>query len=194
MKVISSGLFVVVVFVVVTCYCRLCVFFKTLLLLLLHTFSTRPLSFYRPDALPVAQPTASKHWRHIFLCQITGSSVPDPIPASVSVSSHIVFLCQVTGSFVPDPIPTAVQASSSVHPGWSRCSSRPFSYAEHWTDAQDTFPTLTGTCFTQCSVPLDSWRALKILTFNSCKLKAFNTHTRLMALVRDYPGEVVPER
>jgi len=24
--------------------------------------STPPLSFYRPDALPVAQPTASKHW------------------------------------------------------------------------------------------------------------------------------------
>jgi len=23
--------------------------------------------FYRPDALPAAQPTASKHWRHIFL-------------------------------------------------------------------------------------------------------------------------------
>ena len=28
-----------------------------------HT-STPPLSFYRPDALPAAQPTASKHWRH----------------------------------------------------------------------------------------------------------------------------------
>jgi len=25
---------------------------------------TSPLSFYRPDALPAAQPTASKHWRH----------------------------------------------------------------------------------------------------------------------------------
>jgi len=25
--------------------------------------STPPLSFYRPDALPAAQPTASKHWR-----------------------------------------------------------------------------------------------------------------------------------
>ena len=24
-----------------------------------------PLSFYRPDALPAAQPTASKHWRHL---------------------------------------------------------------------------------------------------------------------------------
>ena len=25
---------------------------------------TPPLSFYRPDALPAAQPTASKHWKH----------------------------------------------------------------------------------------------------------------------------------
>jgi len=34
---------------------------------LLHTdnnASTPPLSFYRPYALPAAQPTASKHWRH----------------------------------------------------------------------------------------------------------------------------------
>jgi len=29
-----------------------------------HT-STWLLSFYRPDALPAAQPTASKHWRHM---------------------------------------------------------------------------------------------------------------------------------
>ena len=28
--------------------------------------STPPLSFYRPDAFPAAQPTASKHWRHFF--------------------------------------------------------------------------------------------------------------------------------
>jgi len=27
--------------------------------------STPPLIFYRPDALPAAQPTASKHWRHV---------------------------------------------------------------------------------------------------------------------------------
>ena len=26
--------------------------------------STSPLSFYRPDALPATQPTASKYWRH----------------------------------------------------------------------------------------------------------------------------------
>ena len=29
--------------------------------------STPPLCFYRPDALPAAQPTASKHWRHTIL-------------------------------------------------------------------------------------------------------------------------------
>ena len=29
-----------------------------------HT-STQPLCFYRPDALPAAQPTASKHWRQV---------------------------------------------------------------------------------------------------------------------------------
>ena len=29
--------------------------------------STPPLSFYRPDALPATQPTASKHWRHTQL-------------------------------------------------------------------------------------------------------------------------------
>jgi len=27
--------------------------------------STSPLNFYRPDALPTAKPTASKHWRSI---------------------------------------------------------------------------------------------------------------------------------
>ena len=27
--------------------------------------------FYRPDALPAAQPTASKHWRHICICICT---------------------------------------------------------------------------------------------------------------------------
>ena len=31
--------------------------------------STPPLSFYRPDALPAAQPTASKHWRNDLCIQ-----------------------------------------------------------------------------------------------------------------------------
>ena len=34
-----------------------------------HT-STPPLSFYRPDALPAAQPTVSKHWRWILCSNI----------------------------------------------------------------------------------------------------------------------------
>ena len=33
--------------------------------------STPLLSFYRPDALPATQPTASKHWRHLQLTKIT---------------------------------------------------------------------------------------------------------------------------
>ena len=32
--------------------------------------STPPPSFYRPHALPAAQPTASKHWRHRFRPQL----------------------------------------------------------------------------------------------------------------------------
>jgi len=32
--------------------------------------STPPLSFYKPDALPAAQPTASKHLRHYGAIQI----------------------------------------------------------------------------------------------------------------------------
>jgi len=32
--------------------------------------STPPLSFYRPDALPAAQPTVSKHWRWILCSNI----------------------------------------------------------------------------------------------------------------------------
>jgi len=32
--------------------------------------STPPLSFYRLDALPATQPTASKHWRHIYYRQL----------------------------------------------------------------------------------------------------------------------------
>ena len=33
--------------------------------------STSPLSFCSPDALPAAQPTVSKHWRHLWLCCTT---------------------------------------------------------------------------------------------------------------------------
>ena len=30
-----------------------------------HQHPTTLLFFYRPDALPATQPTASKHWRHV---------------------------------------------------------------------------------------------------------------------------------
>jgi len=32
--------------------------------------STSPLSFYGPDGLPAAQPTASMHWRPVYMCCI----------------------------------------------------------------------------------------------------------------------------
>ena len=37
--------------------------------------STPPLSFYRPDALPAAQPTASKHWRHTHIQHNTYTTI-----------------------------------------------------------------------------------------------------------------------
>ena len=46
--------------------------------------STPPLSFYRPDALPAAQPTASKHWRQ--------SKLPLHI---ATISSHCYNLCYI---------------------------------------------------------------------------------------------------
>jgi len=46
--------------------------------------------FYRPDALPAAQPTASKHWRHSLhfsLCDINN-------PVSVTLSLAIFVPCE----------------------------------------------------------------------------------------------------
>jgi len=42
--------------------------------------STPPLSFYRPDALPAAQPTASKHCRHHI-----------KIANAFNIKSHFIF-------------------------------------------------------------------------------------------------------
>ena len=40
-----------------------------------HT-NTSSLNFYRSDALPVAQPKVSKHWRHIVIViNITGNGI-----------------------------------------------------------------------------------------------------------------------
>jgi len=43
--------------------------------------SNPPLSFYRSDALPAAQPTASKHWRYnwLFRCTKIGKTKPDQL-------------------------------------------------------------------------------------------------------------------
>ena len=53
--------------------------------------SSRPLSFYRLDALPATQPTASKHWRHNL------NTPPHPIcvatlPCEISVFKKSQFL------------------------------------------------------------------------------------------------------
>ena len=51
--------------------------------------STPTLSFYRPDALPATQPTASKHWRHQWLhCQFNYNS-------SVMFVSYIIIIYQL---------------------------------------------------------------------------------------------------
>jgi len=66
--------------------------------------STLPLSFYRPDALPAAQPTASKHWRqsthtHIHiqfvltLLALSGSQTPILSPSNLS-ALHFVWRLQ----------------------------------------------------------------------------------------------------
>ena len=46
--------------------------------------------FYRPDALPAAQPTASKHWRPIYQCTKSGiqnSEFTTQLTGSVNVAS-----------------------------------------------------------------------------------------------------------
>ena len=55
--------------------------------------------FYRPDALPATQPTASKHWRHIncdYHCDINNnnhSALPARHYASVDTSCGPVSVC-----------------------------------------------------------------------------------------------------
>ena len=75
-----------------------------------HT-STPPLSFYRPDAFPAAQPTASKHWRISVLviiirrncCMITclewGANELMPLPPQFcffKVQNSLFFWCWLT--------------------------------------------------------------------------------------------------
>jgi len=51
-----------------------------------HT-STSPLWFYKPDALPAAQPTASKHWKH-WSVNPNAYSNPIPKPCPMQARGH----------------------------------------------------------------------------------------------------------
>jgi len=46
--------------------------------------NTSPFSFYRSDALPAAQPTASKHWRHTLPYWHSGKGVQSKTPENHS--------------------------------------------------------------------------------------------------------------
>ena len=75
------------------------------------TTAPPPLIFYRPDALPAAQPTASKHWRHI------------------SRHLYLIYLCTRT-----DPrLFTVTWCRWRV---WSGCINRPCAI---WTRSTATF-------------------------------------------------------
>jgi len=52
--------------------------------------TTPPLSFYRPDALPAAQPTASKHWRH----KETYST------SHLNIKTYLCFLCIINTQLI----------------------------------------------------------------------------------------------
>ena len=62
----------------------------------------------------------------------------------ICLMALLLFLCQVTGCTVSDPVTAAVQASASLHPRRGWCGSRSVSYSEHRSDAQNTFPSFTG--------------------------------------------------
>jgi len=44
--------------------------------------------FYRPDALPAAQPTASEHWRHILTCAILNTNSPQTNNVNYIMHKH----------------------------------------------------------------------------------------------------------
>jgi len=81
--------------------------------------NTPPLSFYRPDALPAAQPTASKYWRHkvspyswvkiTILLTISVMSF-STAPSSSSLSSTV---CSFSSSG------TASAAAVQMHKAWN---------------------------------------------------------------------------
>ena len=52
--------------------------------------------FYRPDALPAAQPTASKHWRHITLsasCTIIWPCYNNVANAACIINTILSYIC-----------------------------------------------------------------------------------------------------
>jgi len=65
-----------------------------------HRQTTMPTShhsvFYRPDALPAAQPTASKHWRHKLSCLIFNRSVQSNL-ASFHIAARQQVLISAAG-------------------------------------------------------------------------------------------------
>ena len=110
-----------------------------------HT-STPPLSFYRPDALPATQPTASKHWRQ----RLTLRNVV--VLAVILIGGYCMYVCAcvfrcrgrqlATNSLITllsywsccDVIAADLVAglSSCPRPGWKQSST----YDSHWSSAR----------------------------------------------------------
>ena len=66
------------------------------------------LNFYRPDALPDARPTASKHWRHTICTSISPLHIQCIIPHH-SVQSQPQTFCTNCTVTQLNPWPSAVQ-------------------------------------------------------------------------------------
>jgi len=62
--------------------------------------------FYRPDALPAAQPTVSKHWRHIITCSIKQITLLDCL---------YIALCMKTASWISTKITKILLACLQEH-------------------------------------------------------------------------------
>jgi len=60
--------------------------------------STLPLSFYRPDALPVAQPTASKHWR----LKSSNSSAQNIIIGGLAEQYAVIYVYMCVFDFISE--------------------------------------------------------------------------------------------
>jgi len=78
--------------------------------------STPPLSFYRPDALPAAQPTASKHWRHI----VSVSKLYKLVPVSGRWSVAAGKVCRCIGHASKILWSIQIERSSPFLRPWTR--------------------------------------------------------------------------